>query len=250
MITHLMIENPLPPTSAEPSINAAHGVSYHRGYTLDKPDLDNRMISKQELDSYISTERELDICAAAARKMRFMIKDGSQLVACGEGLYPLSTPNVRMLYNQRTLDTTGNLAMLMRPLCLLYGGLHATAWNSHFPTPIERLLWRISCILIGTPGIGAFAIQFAESVMFCKERNQTRTVETIKSAFRVFPRLVGWILVCLINLSILGGSNYLRHELSPHWFAQVSSCSPYYHVCVGYRCFYLRCCKHLGQFCL
>lgn len=132
------IENPPPPTSAEPSINAAHGVSYHRGYTLDKRDLD----SKQELDSYISTERELDICAAAARKMRLMIKDGSQLVACGEGLYPLSTPNVRMLYNQRTLDTTGNLAMLMVPLCLLYGGLHATALpDPNRTTTLEDIMY-------------------------------------------------------------------------------------------------------------
>jgi hypothetical protein len=30
-------------------------------------------------------------------------------------------------------------------LALLNGGLHAFAWNSHFPTPVERLLWRICC---------------------------------------------------------------------------------------------------------
>lgn len=54
--------------------------------------------------------------------------------------------------------------------------------------------------------------------MFRKERNQTRTVETIKSAFGVFPRLVGWILVCLIFLSIIGGSIYgvIRLMSYPH----------------------------------
>lgn len=32
--------------------------------------------------------------------------------------------------------------------CLLFGGLHCLAWNFHFPTPIERLLWRICSIVI------------------------------------------------------------------------------------------------------
>uniref|UniRef100_A0A093V6L0 Uncharacterized protein n=1 Tax=Talaromyces marneffei PM1 TaxID=1077442 RepID=A0A093V6L0_TALMA len=31
---------------------------------------------------------------------------------------------------------------------ITFGGLHCLAWNSHFPTPIERLLWRISSIYI------------------------------------------------------------------------------------------------------
>jgi hypothetical protein len=33
------------------------------------------------------------------------------------------------------------------------GGLHATSWNSHFPSRIEALLWRIACA-----GIGVFLI--------------------------------------------------------------------------------------------
>jgi hypothetical protein len=31
---------------------------------------------------------------------------------------------------------------------IIFGGLHCLAWNSHFPTPVERLLWRISSIYI------------------------------------------------------------------------------------------------------
>jgi len=47
---------------------------------------------------------------------------------------------------------------------MVYGGAHAAAWNSHLPTPVERLLWRISsiiagscvpaCLLLGVGGIG------------------------------------------------------------------------------------------------
>lgn len=36
-------------------------------------------------------------------------------------------------------------------LALLYGGAHASAWNSHFPTDRERLLWRCSAIAIMLP---------------------------------------------------------------------------------------------------
>lgn len=31
---------------------------------------------------------------------------------------------------------------------VFFGGLHCLAWNSHFPTPVERLLWRIASIYI------------------------------------------------------------------------------------------------------
>ena len=31
-------------------------------------------------------------------------------------------------------------------ICMFYGAAHATAWGFTFPTGIERLLWRISCI--------------------------------------------------------------------------------------------------------
>lgn len=31
-------------------------------------------------------------------------------------------------------------------MAILNGGLHATAWLSHFPTPVERTLWRAACV--------------------------------------------------------------------------------------------------------
>lgn len=35
---------------------------------------------------------------------------------------------------------------------LIYGGLHALAWNEHFPTLAERWLWRVSAVYIGFCG--------------------------------------------------------------------------------------------------
>lgn len=44
-------------------------------------------------------------------------------------------------------------------LSLLYGGAHAAAWNSHFSTDVERLLWRVAVIVIASP---VFAIMLWE----------------------------------------------------------------------------------------
>jgi hypothetical protein len=33
-----------------------------------------------------------------------------------------------------------------------YGGFHVAAWNNHFPTDIEKWLWRISALYIGFCG--------------------------------------------------------------------------------------------------
>jgi hypothetical protein len=38
----------------------------------------------------------------------------------------------------------GQSALLLLGLC--YGGIHAAAWNFSFPTNIERIMWRVTCI--------------------------------------------------------------------------------------------------------
>jgi len=36
---------------------------------------------------------------------------------------------------------------------LVYGGIHAAAWNEYFPTNLERLLWRFSSNFVGCSGV-------------------------------------------------------------------------------------------------
>ena len=38
---------------------------------------------------------------------------------------------------------------------ILYGLVHFLAWNDHFPTPLERLLWRISSVVVACSGLVA-----------------------------------------------------------------------------------------------
>lgn len=145
------------------------------------------------------TERDLLICASAARKMRQLFKDGSGLVCCIPGEYPLCVPRVEMLYQPRYFESEDGLSWLLFPLCLAYGAVHATAWNSHFPTPTERTLWRISSLIVGTPGIGVFAF---ELVRMLSDKKSGR------EAFKVFS--IFFFIFCLVLLIPItfGGSIY------------------------------------------
>ncbi|KAH8148307.1 uncharacterized protein LAJ45_07760 [Morchella importuna] len=51
-----------------------------------------------------------------------------------------------------------SLVVVLIPLCLIYGGIHASLWNAYFPTTIERWLWRASACIVAVPGLGSAAI--------------------------------------------------------------------------------------------
>ncbi|KAB8248282.1 hypothetical protein BDV35DRAFT_348241 [Aspergillus flavus] len=54
--------------------------------------------------------------------------------------------DITMLFDWRAELASASTAVLN-------AGLHVIAWNSHFPSPTERLLWRLSAI-----GVGLFPI--------------------------------------------------------------------------------------------
>lgn len=60
--------------------------------------------------------------------------------------YPLASVSATAVLS--VLDHINIWGLLTVFFCLLFGGLHCLAWNFHFPTPIERLLWRICSIII------------------------------------------------------------------------------------------------------
>ncbi|KAL8690431.1 MAG: hypothetical protein Q9218_004120 [Villophora microphyllina] len=45
------------------------------------------------------------------------------------------------------------MGMVLWSASMAYGGVHATAWNGHFPTHVEALLWRASSICIAGSGL-------------------------------------------------------------------------------------------------
>lgn len=49
-------------------------------------------------------------------------------------------------------------------ILLAYGACHAAAWNTHFPSPVERLLWRISSVVMAVaPAYALFLLALTKS---------------------------------------------------------------------------------------
>jgi len=85
----------------------------------------------------------------------------------------MSSAYLRRRVGNWPIDKTGLLSnddyIPVRTLAVvtaLYGALHALCWHSHFPSVAEKMLWRISSIVIAagpvavwTGGIGSGAIQ-------------------------------------------------------------------------------------------
>ena len=79
---------------------------------------------------------------------------------------------------------------------MLYGGAHAAAWNTHLPSEVELLLWRISSVALaaGIPlGICIFLLfnKIDDHVLY--QRNRTIVVQGL---------LLGWF-VCFILFVLL-----------------------------------------------
>lgn len=51
----------------------------------------------------------------------------------------------------------------------LYGGLHALQWHAHFPSTPEKLLWRISSLIIAASGIAAVCFMLASNFQLLKK---------------------------------------------------------------------------------
>lgn len=60
--------------------------------------------------------------------------------------------------NSQSEKQLGSMALLVL-LGTGYGGMHALAWNAHFPTEREKLLWRVSSCIVASPiGVLSLAI--------------------------------------------------------------------------------------------
>ena len=133
----------------------------------------------------------------------------------GEGLYvdsPKASVNYFTLYahniflNRKGLQVgfygyflswaSGGLIAALT-ICMFYGAAHATAWTFIFPTDVERLLWRISCIDTIAGVISLLAV--FSVVIFLHEHGHKLL---LKSFFTQEPGIISWLyrLVILIGL--------------------------------------------------
>ncbi|KAI9771424.1 MAG: hypothetical protein M1840_002044 [Geoglossum simile] len=97
---------------------------------------------------------------------------------------------------------------------LVYCGIHATKWNSVFPTQLEQLLWRVSCC-VGAVGIFpllALSATFKrENALEDQELSAVRGIERPTFTFKTqgSARMAAWLLSGLV---FIGARTYLVVE--------------------------------------
>ncbi|KAL8738302.1 MAG: hypothetical protein Q9181_000891 [Wetmoreana brouardii] len=96
----------------------------------------------------------------------------------------------------RAWASGGLIAALV--ICMFYGAAHCTAWNFIFPTPTERLLWRISCVDTVAGVISLLAL-FSLSVYL--HEHQARSL--IKAFFTQEPGIMSWVYRMIITIGVL-----------------------------------------------
>ncbi|KAL8704170.1 MAG: hypothetical protein Q9201_002668 [Fulgogasparrea decipioides] len=96
----------------------------------------------------------------------------------------------------RAWASGGLIAALV--ICMFYGAAHCTAWNFNFPTPTERLLWRISCVDTVAGVISLLAL-FSLSVWL----NEHEARSLIKAFFTQESGITSWLYRLIITIGVL-----------------------------------------------
>jgi len=88
-------------------------------------------------------------------------------------------------------DQTRLRTFTMIILGVIYGGLHTVAWDAHFPSYAEQILWRVSAVLI--VGLSAILFFFAQYVDRLPDEGEMSLSQSLVLLFVLplffFPRL-------------------------------------------------------------
>jgi hypothetical protein len=93
-----------------------------------------------------------------------LVKIDGKMLTEGTSIANLSSPDKALTQWRRSKISSPNTVLSTGLLLAgsLYGGIHLFAWNGPFPSRIERLLWRISCLVIASPvGLVLFTLAAA-----------------------------------------------------------------------------------------
>lgn len=103
------------------------------------------------------TQRDLTLFMEAAKELRnprfphLKCHDGTADDGPDGACYTLFTPSASITSSTNQFLRVADIFWVVVPLGLVHGAVHATAWNSHFPTALEQRLWKASCIIIAAP---------------------------------------------------------------------------------------------------
>ena len=86
---------------------------------------------------------------------------GNTKYAYGLPYWPKKDVILRQKVSNEQNSSEKGAGIVAVPLTVIFGGLHCLAWNFSFPSPVERLLWRVSSV----SSIVAFPLLWASSVL-------------------------------------------------------------------------------------
>lgn len=95
--------------------------------------------------------------------------------------------------------------LLFAVLGLFYGGVHATSWNGHFPSLVERALWRVSVCVVAGGGFvvsGLFLLfdRFDDWLILRQEKGfKLKTI--FRSCICTVLGAAGWVLILGLSIS-------------------------------------------------
>jgi len=69
---------------------------------------------------------------------------------------------------------------------VIYGILHFLAWNDHFPTPLERVLWRVSSVVVTCSGIVGIPLAVALNAIGDNLSGTLKAISITMAAFTGF----------------------------------------------------------------
>ncbi|KAJ9615135.1 hypothetical protein H2200_001209 [Cladophialophora chaetospira] len=94
-------------------------------------------------------------------------------------------------------------SLIIQTMVLMaYGGVHLTAWNSHFPTKTEMWLWRSSALLLAgtTPALVGMAIPALGYMI----------IAAVSSSMGKFLRFWFYVLACLVGPALVAAYFFAR----------------------------------------
>ena len=97
---------------------------------------------------------KIELAANALRRSSFSVRPPEP---CFEEHHSLMVPRDVLDWSYRRALVLP-IATAISPI--LYGPIHFLAWNGNFPTPLERLLWRISSIVATSSGLVSVCVLF------------------------------------------------------------------------------------------
>ena len=107
----------------------------------------------------------------------------------------------------------GRAALGLVTVALVYGGLHALAWNAHFGSATDQLLWRMSaCVVMGSLPVLIFLYHF------CGNYSPIFRLFIMVSILITYTLARAYLVVeCFINLAHLPVEAYTNPEWSSYF---------------------------------